>query len=186
MYFLTKHGDLLLFQIEETETDILLEQTVDYEDSEGSITEGLEFAEEDDSLMGLHGVVKYVTYFGLWAVPYILLIKVGFGAVYFCVTALLFIYFNTRTQPKLPHEPSAYSVFNANCQPIEGALSGEDIEKQIRSGMLGTYKLLGREESFGPITWFQTTISLGFVFVLIFDERSDSLQMSLYLDSGVT
>ncbi|KAF6216416.1 hypothetical protein GE061_000758 [Apolygus lucorum] len=91
-------------------------------------------AEDDNNLMGLRGITKYATYFALWVVPYILLIKVGFGAVYFCITALLFIYFNTRTRPKLKNEPSAYSVFNQGCAPIEGAVSSEQLDKQLRSG----------------------------------------------------
>ncbi|BES91175.1 Uncharacterized conserved domain (SAYSvFN) [Nesidiocoris tenuis] len=86
--------------------------------------------------MGLSGLIKYLVYFTLWIIPYILLIKLGFGAVYFCVSALFFVYFNTRTRPKLKNEPSAYSVFNQGCAPIDGAMSSEQLEKQLRSGMM--------------------------------------------------
>uniref|UniRef100_A0A0A9X757 SAYSvFN domain-containing protein 1 n=1 Tax=Lygus hesperus TaxID=30085 RepID=A0A0A9X757_LYGHE len=119
---------------EVTNADSLLDAEVDSLLGAVSLVEEEDGAEDDNNLMGLRGITKYLTYFTLWVVPYILLIKVGFGAVYFCVTALLFIYFNTRTRPKLMNEPSAYSVFNQDCAPIEGAVSSEQLEKQLRSG----------------------------------------------------
>lgn len=74
--------------------------------------------------------------FILWLVTYFYSIHIEFGAVYFCICALLFIYFNTRTGKRSNDEISAYSVFNRNCERIDGTFSAEDFEKQLRKGML--------------------------------------------------
>lgn len=49
-------------------------------------------------------------------------------------SALLGIYFNTRTEPKKRNEMSAYSVFNKNCESIDGTLKAEQFEREIRYG----------------------------------------------------
>ena len=75
-----------------------------------------------------------ILYFLLWATLYIIAIKIEFGAVYFVVSALIFIYFNTRSGPKKRGEVSAYSVFNPDCQSIDGTLKAEQFEREIRYG----------------------------------------------------
>ena len=75
-------------------------------------------------------------YFLLWITLYIIAIKVEFGAVYFIVTALLFIYFNTRSGRKKKGEISAYSVFNPDCQSIDGTLKAEQLEREFMYGGL--------------------------------------------------
>ncbi|XP_058803130.1 SAYSvFN domain-containing protein 1 [Phymastichus coffea] len=75
-----------------------------------------------------------ILYFLLWLTLYIIAIKVEFGAVYFVVSALVFIYFNTRSGPKKRGELSAYSVFNPECQSIDGTLKAEQFEQEIRFG----------------------------------------------------
>ncbi|XP_014218467.1 SAYSvFN domain-containing protein 1 [Copidosoma floridanum] len=73
-------------------------------------------------------------YFLLWATLYIIAIETEFGAAYFVISALIFIYFNTRSGPKRKGEVSAYSVFNPNCQSIDGTLKPEQFEQEIRFG----------------------------------------------------
>lgn len=51
-------------------------------------------------------------------------------------SALVGIYLNTRTGPKPKNEISAYSVFNENCEAIDGTLKGEQFEREIRYGAL--------------------------------------------------
>lgn len=57
-----------------------------------------------------------------------------FGTVYFIVSLLIGIYLNTRTQPRSKNEISAYSVFNKNCESIDGTLKAEQFEREIRYG----------------------------------------------------
>ncbi|CAG7824664.1 unnamed protein product [Allacma fusca] len=75
--------------------------------------------------------------FLMWLFAYIGFVKIGFGAVYFCVTALWFIYASTSTRRKKKKgEKSAYSVFNENCEAIDGTLKAEQLERQLLFGGL--------------------------------------------------
>ncbi|KAL6444831.1 hypothetical protein ACFW04_002103 [Cataglyphis niger] len=79
--------------------------------------------------------VIYLLYFLLWVTLYAIALKYEFGAVYFILSALVFIYLNTRSGPKRQGEPSAYSVFNPNCEAIQGTLDATQFEKEIRYGI---------------------------------------------------
>lgn len=61
-------------------------------------------------------------------------IELKFGTVFLLFSALFGIYFNTRTTPRKRNEISAYSVFNDNCQSIDGTLKAEQFEREIRYG----------------------------------------------------
>lgn len=76
-----------------------------------------------------------ILYFVLWATLYIIAIKFEFGAVYFVVSALIFIWLNTHTRQKKLGELSAYSVFNPDCKAIEGTLNASQLEREIRYGI---------------------------------------------------
>lgn len=62
----------------------------------------------------------------------ILAIHVGFGAVYFATSCFAFIWLNLGTRRRREGEMSAYSVFNPNCQSIQGTLTAEQFEAEIR------------------------------------------------------
>lgn len=47
------------------------------------------------------------------------------------LSLLLGICLNTRVKPKGKKEPSAYSVFNENCEAIDGTFKAEMFEKQL-------------------------------------------------------
>lgn len=64
-------------------------------------------------------------------------IELKFGMVFLLFSALFGIYFNTRTDPKRKNEISAYSVFNENCESIDGTLKAEQFEQEIRYGPMG-------------------------------------------------
>ncbi|XP_070166436.1 uncharacterized protein Saysd1 [Polyergus mexicanus] len=81
--------------------------------------------------------VIYLLYFLLWVTLYAIAVKYEFGAVYFVLSALVFICLNTRSGPKRRDEPSAYSVFNPNCEAIEGTLDASQFEREIRYGIGG-------------------------------------------------
>jgi hypothetical protein len=79
-------------------------------------------------------VIKYTLYFLLWMTLYAIAIHLGFGAVYFIISILCAMCINTRTGPKKQGEISAYSVFNPNCEAIDGTLKAEQFEREIRYG----------------------------------------------------
>ena len=76
-------------------------------------------------------IVKYSIWFLLWITLYVIFLKLQFGLVYLVVSALFGIYLNTRTRSKRPNEISAYSVFNKNCESIDGTLNAEQFEREL-------------------------------------------------------
>ncbi|CAH1392727.1 unnamed protein product [Nezara viridula] len=52
------------------------------------------------------------------------------------VTLKTFLLFILWTGKRPRDEISAYSVFNRNCERIDGTFSAEEFEKQLRKGML--------------------------------------------------
>ncbi|KAH8363367.1 hypothetical protein KR084_009075 [Drosophila pseudotakahashii] len=76
----------------------------------------------------------WAVYLLFWITLYVIAIKLSFGLVFLMFSALFGIYFNTRTDPKKGNELSAYSVFNKNCESIDGTLKAEQFEREIRYG----------------------------------------------------
>uniref|UniRef100_A0A2M4CYP3 SAYSvFN domain-containing protein n=1 Tax=Anopheles darlingi TaxID=43151 RepID=A0A2M4CYP3_ANODA len=74
--------------------------------------------------------LTYLVYLLFWVTLYAIAIELGFGVVFLMLSALFGIYFNTRTR-KAPGEISAYSVFNKNCEAIDGTLKAEQFEREI-------------------------------------------------------
>jgi Uncharacterized conserved domain (SAYSvFN) len=73
----------------------------------------------------------WLIYFLIWATLYAIAIELKFGSVFFMLSLLLGICLNTRTKARSREEPSAYSVFNANCESIDGTFKAEMFEKQL-------------------------------------------------------
>lgn len=137
-YFTEKSKIHFIFlRLQETK-ELIDKKDEDEEENEEPETEeiGEEVEEETEPKSLLLKRLIYVLYFVLWATLYFIAIKVEFGAIYFIVSGLFFVYFNTRTKPKRPGEVSAYSVFNPNCEAIDGTLNAEQFERQIRFGGL--------------------------------------------------
>ncbi|KAG5313713.1 SMDC1 protein, partial [Acromyrmex insinuator] len=114
----------------------LCKQSVDVEED----VQEVDVQEEDNTQESQSTVLKrviYLLYFLLWATLYMIALEYEFGAVYFILSALIFICLNTRSGPKRRGEPSAYSVFNPNCEAIEGTLDASQFEKEIRYGIGG-------------------------------------------------
>ncbi|XP_058460145.1 uncharacterized protein LOC131435871 [Malaya genurostris] len=74
--------------------------------------------------------ITYLVYFLFWVTLYAIAIELRFGVVFLMLSGLVAIYFNTRTE-KTPGEISAYSVFNENCESIDGTLKAEQFEREI-------------------------------------------------------
>ncbi|XP_034945164.1 uncharacterized protein Saysd1 [Chelonus insularis] len=83
--------------------------------------------------------ILYFLYFLLWITLYIIALQLEFGAIYFIITALIFIWKNTRTSPKKKGEISAYSVFNPNCEPIQGSINLEQLEREMGYGVATSF-----------------------------------------------
>lgn len=79
-------------------------------------------------------IVYYTLCVMLWATLWAIFIKLQFGTVYLIVSIIIGIYLNTRTRPKYIGEVSAYSVFNKNCESIDGTLKAEQFERELRYG----------------------------------------------------
>lgn len=84
-------------------------------------------------------VIIYTLYISLWTTLYAIAIHLEFGTVYLIVSILYAIWKNTRTGPKEQGEISAYSVFNHNCEAIDGTLKAEQFEQEIRYGPLNVH-----------------------------------------------
>lgn len=74
----------------------------------------------------------------LWwaAIQYWMIAVAGFGAVFFAVSALIAIYFNTSNSDKKRNILSAYSVFNPQCTPIQGSADPKQLERELIFGGL--------------------------------------------------
>ena len=70
----------------------------------------------------------------LWLFLWGFFIEVEFGIAFLIVSALYFLYVSLRGSRRKPWEPSAYSVFNKNCEAIEGTLTAEQFERELRFG----------------------------------------------------
>ena len=65
---------------------------------------------------------------------YLLCLKLEIGALFVIVFAFYIILSNLSNRRKKHSEPSAYSVFNPNCEAIDGTINPEQFEKEIRYG----------------------------------------------------
>lgn len=96
-----------------------------------------EAIQKNDVVQQESSKLKYITYllwFCFWFTCWLIAIELRFGIVYLLFSALFGVYFNTRTGPKAKNEVSAYSVFNENCESINGTLKAEQFDQEIRYG----------------------------------------------------
>ena len=70
----------------------------------------------------------------LWLLLWGFFISVEFGSVYFLLSAFAFIVLSLRGSRRRIGELSAYSVFNENCESIDGTLTAEQFERELRYG----------------------------------------------------
>ncbi|KAK3909335.1 SAYSvFN domain-containing protein 1 [Frankliniella fusca] len=84
-------------------------------------------------------ITLYALYTLLWATLMGIAVQLEFGAVFFILSLLVLMWLNTRTKKKKPGEPSAYSVFNPNCEPIDGTIKPEQFEAELRYGTVAAH-----------------------------------------------
>ena len=76
----------------------------------------------------------------LWILLWGFFVEVGFGTVFFITSLLYLLVTSLRGSRRKPWEPSAYSVFNRNFEAIDGTLSAEQFERELRYGPMSVRK----------------------------------------------
>lgn len=141
----TIQNNHLLFSYSIKEKSEEIESTNSENEEARSFVSSEEKEEEEDSLRENENGsndnsqlkhVLYVVWFLFWATCWMIAIELQFGIVFLLFSALLGIYFNTRTGPKRRGEISAYSVFNENCESIQGTLDAKQLEGEMLYGPL--------------------------------------------------
>ncbi|XP_047146713.1 uncharacterized protein LOC105843889 [Hydra vulgaris] len=119
----------------ETSTTKDLNEKIDDESDNDSVSE---FAVAQSSLIKVIFFklynVKSILNFAIWFCLLIFFIKLEFAAVYLAVSGLVVMYYSMDKRKKTKKEPSAYSVFNKNCERIDGTFTAEQFEKQMIYG----------------------------------------------------
>ncbi|XP_057296772.1 SAYSvFN domain-containing protein 1-like [Hydractinia symbiolongicarpus] len=75
---------------------------------------------------------KSLLQFALWFSLLLFFIEIEFGAVYFIVSLTIIMYFSMKKGKS--NGPSAYSVFNKDCERIDGTFTAEQFEQQMIYG----------------------------------------------------
>ena len=69
-----------------------------------------------------------------WLLLWGFFIQIEFGTVFFFVSMFYWVYVSMQVGTRKPWEPSAYSVFNENCEAIDGTLNAEQFERELKFG----------------------------------------------------
>ena len=69
-----------------------------------------------------------------WVFLWCFFIEIEFGTVFFVLSMFYFVYTSMQDGTRKPWEPSAYSVFNDNCEEIDGTLNAEQFERELKFG----------------------------------------------------
>lgn len=96
----------------------------------GSINIDLDKQSSSNDFRLLPTALKLGLWFILWGVS----IECGFGVVYVVVTGLFLMAYSLYGSRRKRHEPSAYSVFNKDCETIDGTLTAAQFERELRYG----------------------------------------------------
>jgi len=97
-----------------------------FTEDDGASLENATWKKEDILKLGLLAF--------LYLILFALFIKLEFGVVYFLVSSILMMYFNTGDRKKRTGL-SAYSVFNPNMERIQGTVTAD----QLQNNMLGRF-----------------------------------------------
>lgn len=73
----------------------------------------------------------WVARFVFWLLLFQFFLWLEFGAVFFILSCFYAIYRNTSTEPRRPGQLSAYGVFNRNHQELPGALTADQLERNL-------------------------------------------------------
>eukprot|EP00117_Sycon_ciliatum_P034334 scpid5744/ scgid26228/ SAYSvFN domain-containing protein 1 len=70
----------------------------------------------------------------LWLLLFAIFVRIEFGTAFFVLSLFYIPYAGTGSDERRKGQPSAYSVFNKDCQSIDGTLTGDQFDKEIRRG----------------------------------------------------
>ncbi|CAF1444710.1 unnamed protein product [Adineta steineri] len=90
--------------------------------------------ESEESVSVINWQIILIKFF-VWLTLFIIFIRIEFGAVYFIISLLYIIWSSLSAHRRRSNELSAYSVFNPNCEKIQGTFSAEDYDQQLRRGV---------------------------------------------------
>ena len=88
--------------------------------------------EEENDTQCLNECQLMILRWIVWAVLFGIFVEMEFGTVFFVLSLFYFIYLSLRYSRRNPWEPSAYSVYNKNCEAIDGSLTAEQFERELR------------------------------------------------------
>ena len=91
-------------------------------------------ADISEEYVALYPRLRVFLKFILWCSCFGFFVQINFGSVFFIISLFYFMYVSMKSGTRKPWEPSAYSVFNDNCEAIDGTLSGEQFEKELKFG----------------------------------------------------
>jgi len=78
--------------------------------------------------------INFLMKFALWLSLQVFFIEIQFGAAYFVISLCFVMYFSMKANQRKAHEPSAYSVFNKDCEEIDGTFNAQQFERQMIYG----------------------------------------------------
>jgi len=73
-----------------------------------------------------------VVIWSFWIVAFLGCYEFGFLPVFFVCFLFYAMYLTLKHSRRKPGEPSAYSVFNKNCEAIDGSITAEQFERELR------------------------------------------------------
>lgn len=78
-------------------------------------------------------MISHYLWWGLaWSCGFALAVRFRWGAVFFALSVLVLIWKGlSDSRQRKRGAPSAYSVFNPNCERIEGTLDAEQLQRQM-------------------------------------------------------
>lgn len=76
----------------------------------------------------------------LWVLLLLFFAHHEFGSVFFLVSIPILVWGSMEEYKRGPRELSAYSVFNRNCEQLDGTFTSEQWEKELRYGAAAVRK----------------------------------------------
>jgi len=110
--------------------------SLEQENLENDTSEDLEIDDESDEEWKPIDWAILVVKFMVWLCLQVVFVKIEFGAVFFLFTGVFLML--TNMSKRRHDQMSAYSVFNPNCEAIDGTLTAQQFEREIRHGPTAT------------------------------------------------
>ena len=73
-----------------------------------------------------------IAIWSFWIIAFLGCYEFGFLPVFFVCFLFYAMYLTLKHSRRKPGEPSAYSVFNKNCEAIDGSITAEQFDRELR------------------------------------------------------